>query len=547
MHCATILAALSLPISAAPDLVLTRSGGVMGTNLVLDVDGGVAAAGDIVIVLPSFLSGPTPLSLIDPGNPDVLEVGIDLLAFALVGPLDASGQAQFSLPIPVAPVHSGLVLRAQALSLDTGTPSLSLGGISNLVQKTLALPGEVVSTAGEMMHPRTGMSAVVLGDGRVLLAGGDMNGTQPGQPFTPTSTYEIYDPQTEMFTPGASAMLHPRTQHESARLANGRVMMVGGLDALGVPTATVELYDPQTDSFLPVPPMSVPRVHHTTTLLEDGRLLVLGGLSSAGYDPHHPIGWPGSFAGGPDTGVSELYDPVSNTWSLGPRVYERSFALHSTSLLSDGRVLVAGGAVVAPSGVQPQVLSSVKVLNFNQRQVLPGQQPPPFTPSVTSIAPLPQPRALLSTIEIEGGGVLLVGGGNLSIAGPQIHLQPVVGTTLVFSEANSQWIPKPDPPGGAQEIPRQVCEPGLPCPRYVTIQCPSEQLVPATPAQEQIWKTNDCNYDFGDPSTGQGPRPLHVPVFTPATPGDVLIFGSLDFSAQPVPPPPSKTGGILNL
>ncbi|NNB88073.1 Kelch repeat-containing protein [Corallococcus exiguus] len=70
-----------------------------------------------------------------------------------------------------------------------------------------------------------------------------------------------------------------------------------------------------------------PRWGHTATLLPDDRVLIAGGSAQKR-----------SFY----LGTTELYDPVTNTWTPGaPMNVRRLF--HSATLLLDGRVLVAGG------------------------------------------------------------------------------------------------------------------------------------------------------------------------------------------------------------
>ena len=82
-------------------------------------------------------------------------------------------------------------------------------------------------------------------------------------------------------------------------------------------------------SWIPTGSLNIPRYHHTATLLPNGKVLVVGGYTGTGPRPDI-------------TSSGELYDPATGTWSLTgslniPRV------LHTTTLLPNGKVLVAGG------------------------------------------------------------------------------------------------------------------------------------------------------------------------------------------------------------
>ncbi|MFP2934237.1 kelch repeat-containing protein, partial [Pyxidicoccus sp. 3LG] len=75
-----------------------------------------------------------------------------------------------------------------------------------------------------------------------------------------------------------------RSAHTATLLADGRVLVVGGMRRLGTfpiptsePVASAELYDPTTDTWSATSPLAEARYSHTATLLADGRVLVVGG------------------------------------------------------------------------------------------------------------------------------------------------------------------------------------------------------------------------------------------------------------------------------
>src|SRR3989442_14523614 len=73
-----------------------------------------------------------------------------------------------------------------------------------------------------MLASRSGHTATLLADGRVLIAGGEGSGA-------PGSTLEIFNPATSSFSAGGT-LATPRKNHAAVLLSGGRVMIVGGFD-----------------------------------------------------------------------------------------------------------------------------------------------------------------------------------------------------------------------------------------------------------------------------------------------------------------------------
>jgi hypothetical protein len=172
---------------------------------------------------------------------------------------------------------------------------------------------------GQMSVGRYGHTATLLPDGRVLLAGGELD-----------ATAELYDPQTGAFHAVNDKMSTARLYAAAAQLADGRVLVTGGSTGDSV-SSGAELFDPSTQTFSVVGPMAVGRAEHTATTLGDGRVLVAGGglLSSSG------------FLAGDATPAAELFDPASGAFeAVGPMTTERT--LHAAARVGD-RVLIVGG------------------------------------------------------------------------------------------------------------------------------------------------------------------------------------------------------------
>ncbi len=163
-----------------------------------------------------------------------------------------------------------------------------------------------------MSEPRDDHKATLLGDGRVLVTGGDSN------------TTEFYDPATASWVPGPP-MSGLRGGHSSTLLPDGRLLVAGGFTGSGY-LATAEIYDPVTETWALTTPMINSRNDHSATVLDDGRVLIVGGTSSGTS--------PGKLA--------EIYDPITETWSPAAQLTHRRFN-HTATLLPTGRVLVIGG------------------------------------------------------------------------------------------------------------------------------------------------------------------------------------------------------------
>ncbi len=160
---------------------------------------------------------------------------------------------------------------------------------------------------GYLVQGRNNLTATLLPDGTVLVAGGNAYGSI--DQYVPLASCELYDHRTGLWTPTGS-MTMPRDYHTATLLTTGDVLVVSG--------ASAELYHPASRSWTPTGNLTADHAGHTATLLPDGTVLVAG------------------------NGTADLYHPQTGTWTAtAPMLTRRSQAV--AALLSDGTVLVAGG------------------------------------------------------------------------------------------------------------------------------------------------------------------------------------------------------------
>jgi hypothetical protein len=383
--------------------------------------GGAGGAGSP----PSDGPGPSPPGGNPPTSPQITEFSADKAAY-VIGE-QAALTVRFSggegrIDPDLGPVQSGVTVRTAALD---GSRELRLvvESPSGAVTRTLRLPVDYrddYRDTGQRFKSR-GHSATVAGDGSVLLIGGTRGES------TLSTSIDRYDPRNGTLL-RVGELANGREGHRAVRLNDGRILVTGGLTALGLGDAEIfdegtgkvsrtgspfvqrvahtatrighdrvlvvggyssgegavlgisrsaEVWDPVTNRFrLLGARMSVARAGHSATVLPDGRVLIVGGLSP---DERYEL--------------AEVFDPATETFSILAAVDNRERGLHTTAQLPDGSVLVLGGETE-----QTQLLASV--LQFNGGN------------GATSrvLGNLLRPRSLVEGVLSRDGRVFLFGG-----------------------------------------------------------------------------------------------------------------------------------------
>lgn len=183
--------------------------------------------------------------------------------------------------------------------------------------------GSFVPTSGRMTAQRESQAAVLLQNGLVLIAGGQVLvpccASNAGS-STALSSAELFNPATGMFSPTGN-MTTARALPTAVTLPNGEVLVTDGKSA--------DLYNPSSagfsatasPSFSNAPPVEV-------VLLNTGNVLVTDGKSA------------------------ELYEPASGTFTAtgSPLTSRNPGGGFTLSLLGNGKVLLAGGCCASGGG-----------------------------------------------------------------------------------------------------------------------------------------------------------------------------------------------------
>jgi hypothetical protein len=268
-------------------------------------------------------------------NGKVLIVGGPDASAELFNPTTATFSATGSMTTPRFGATATLLANGKVLitgGFGPGTSSLPRLNSAELYDPL----AETFSATGSMVDARVLHTATLMKDGRVLIAGGTRDGGGGGAALTST---EIYDPATGTFTT-TGGMHTDRAEHSATLLASGEVLIAGGwnghrADAVDDPPwdpLFAELFEPSSGSFVVSGGMGTTRIGHSAIRLANGEVLVLGGVPSLQNIHEQP----------PDPQYAELYDPATGTFvSLGNVTVSRHG--YTATMLSNGNVLLTGG------------------------------------------------------------------------------------------------------------------------------------------------------------------------------------------------------------
>jgi hypothetical protein len=275
------------------------------------------------------------------------------------------------------------------------------------------------SPTGDMTTPRYGATATLLSNGKVLITGG----FGPGTSMLPRlNSAELYDPLTGTFS-ATGSMTDARILHTATVLNDGKVLIAGGTRAGGgggAAIASAELYDPTIGTFSPTGSMNTDRAQHTATLLTNGEVLVAGGWNGHAADAADDPPWDPLFA--------ELFDPASGKFRYAGSMSTTRMG-HTATRLADGKVLLLGGI----PGVQ-----NIHTQLPNPRY---AEIYDPATDSFSGLDDLTISRQGYTVTLVRGGEVLLAGGKILDLVVTTTELlDPTTGALSVTGGLGTERV-----------------------------------------------------------------------------------------------------------
>lgn len=120
----------------------------------------------------------------------------------------------------------------------------------------------------------TGQANVPLSDGRNLLVGGE------GTDGKPSKLIIVVSPDQGIAATSVADLHIPRTWSAATVLADGTVLITGGITSSGDLVDGAELYDMKRTSTTVIKGLKLtPRARHTATMLNDGNVLLAGGIN----------------------------------------------------------------------------------------------------------------------------------------------------------------------------------------------------------------------------------------------------------------------------
>lgn len=191
------------------------------------------------------------------------------------------------------------------------------------------------SATGSISESVSRLTTTVLKNGLVLRVGGKGSGNA-------SAVCQLYNTSTGVWS-STGSLTTARFGHTATLLANGKVLIAGGANSSFTGLTACELYDPTTGGCVATGSLSANRVGHTSTLLPNGNVLVTGGRAND--------------SSGTTYATCLVYNPTTGLWSSTNSFLSNvARSGHCAVLLATGKVLVAGGLDGSASSLSSAIL-----------------------------------------------------------------------------------------------------------------------------------------------------------------------------------------------
>ena len=402
-----------------------------------------------------------------------------------------------------------------------------------------------------MAQGRYSHVSTTLTNGKVFIASGFADGTDGAYALSST---EIYNPNA---SPDGATVLGPTLPQPgpmgsglaSALMPSGNVLITGGgyspaYGAVDSPLGQAVIYNAKSNTITAVGPMNVSRQNHTATVLSNGNILLVGGITDQGYGSVTSAGitpvcelfgnastppQPGAFTttgslatarteqqattlsngtvlltGGAVqqdlaiTATAQIYDPASATFRYTKNDMTTPRVGHSSSLLPDGRVLIAGGSNGNPD--PGGCLSSTEIYD-------------PAADTFTAAAPMNYCRHGHQAVTLSDGRIIVISGYD------ETSSQVVTNTVEIFDPKTASWTVAAPLPSGRASFAATLLQDGkvLVSGGYWATDADRLQAV-------YLYDPNANSWTAMAPMLA--PRENHIAITLPT--GKVLIFGGND-------------------
>lgn len=408
---------------------LMTSGDIIGGTITIEMSDLTPSSNVYVLASLSLANPPGNFFLRDTyatnDDHDVLAIsGGPSFAAVIPGTSTAGGTFSFTaaipgtLPLDIKVYFQGLTQHAAAganLFQDFSNLRVATMNTSNRWQfacTNLPVASSNLAFVVTETGPNGGATKILTsGGGPVLLS----NGTVPYPTFDEVWEYDVAKEEHNLL---ANRMNVSRAFHTMTQLEDKRILICGGVtDGMGQQPPypvdvlkSAEIYDPATGVFTQLPDMDEYRAGHTATLITTGvhagKVLVAGG--TVGDLNTHQIDEEGDLFG-TEVATTELFDPLTNTFSAGPDMHEPKAGAGAVSL-ADGRIMIAGGITWVV------IIPPIRIPFFSDRASFYN----PTSNSFNTEIGMRDARALFGITELQNGNFLLAGGagGDILSIGP---------------------------------------------------------------------------------------------------------------------------------